>query len=272
MNKDRRRKLGNGQEVDVGQNKGLRKLCACERRVWAKCPHSWYFNFAWKGRHYRFSLDRYHGRHVDSKTAAETLAELIRVAIRSGAFDEVRVVTPATTPIETAPELTFEQLALRWMANERVDKVPTARIDGYRLQQLFAMTVAEGGAWDNELRELWPKTTSSPHSTDCVGAGTRPRPSITTCRRLSRWSSGRCERDTSCDRGCPRGRVSDGGSMRNGTGGCNPTCWTRRATSRNRARSGGYWPSPIRGCSGSSSRPWTLGAGAASCWPCSGQT
>ena len=65
MNKDRTRKLGNGHEVDVGQNKGLRKLCACERRVWAKCSHSWYFNFAWKGRHYRFSLDRYYGRKMD---------------------------------------------------------------------------------------------------------------------------------------------------------------------------------------------------------------
>ena len=223
MNKDRKRKLGNGHEVDVGQNKGLRKLCACERRVWSKCPHAWYFNFAWKGRHYRFSLDRYHGRHVDSKTAAETLAELIRVAIRSGTFDQAPIVPPATTPIETAAELTFQQLAQRWMTNERVDKVPTARDDGYRLQQLFAMTVAEGGpVGPTSSPEPWPRTTSSPHSTNCAGAGTRPRPSTTTCRRSSRWSSGRCERDTSSDRGCLRGRVCGGRSTRSGTGGCSP--------------------------------------------------
>ena len=145
MNKDRKRKLGNGQEVDVGQNKGLRKLCACERRVWSKCPHAWYFNFAWKGRHYRFSLDRYHGRHVDSKTAAETLAELIRVAIRAGTFGQTPTPSPTMPPVDTIPELTFEQLAHRWMTNERVNKVPTARDDRYRLQQFFAMPVAEGG-------------------------------------------------------------------------------------------------------------------------------
>lgn len=129
----------------MGRNKGLRKLCACERRVWSKCPHAWYFNFAWKGRHHRFSLDRYHGCHVDSKTAAEALAELIRVAIRAGTFDQAPIAPQAPTPLETARELTFEQLAQRWLTHERVDKVPTARDDRYRLQQFYAMAVAEGG-------------------------------------------------------------------------------------------------------------------------------
>ena len=75
MSKKKTCTLGNGREVDVGQNRGLRELCRCERRQWPKCTHSWHFNFAWKEKHYRFSLDRYHGHHIDSKTAAETLAE-----------------------------------------------------------------------------------------------------------------------------------------------------------------------------------------------------
>ena len=40
------------------QNRGLRKVCGCSRRTWAKCPHSWHFNFKPKGGPaYRFSID-----------------------------------------------------------------------------------------------------------------------------------------------------------------------------------------------------------------------
>lgn len=40
------------------RNDGLRKLCECPRRGWAKCEHPWHFNFAWTGESYRFSLER----------------------------------------------------------------------------------------------------------------------------------------------------------------------------------------------------------------------
>ena len=53
-----KRKLADGRDVDVGRNFGVRKVCACPRRQQAKCPHPWHFNFTWKGRAYRFSLDR----------------------------------------------------------------------------------------------------------------------------------------------------------------------------------------------------------------------
>lgn len=46
------------------KNEGLRKLCECSARVWAKCPHPWHFNFKWAGETYRFSLDRRVGRLV----------------------------------------------------------------------------------------------------------------------------------------------------------------------------------------------------------------
>jgi integrase len=97
-------------------------------------------------RHYRFSLDSHCGRHIDSKTEAETLAELIRVAIRSGTFG--RVPEPATpvTPASHTTEVTLEQLGMRWMKHERVDRVQTARDEGYRLKQLCAMVTAESTA------------------------------------------------------------------------------------------------------------------------------
>jgi hypothetical protein len=136
--------LGDGREIDVGQNRGLRKLCACDRRVWAKCPHTWYFNFAWVGRHCRFSLDRHYGRHIDSKTEAEALAELIRVAIRAGTFGERPKLAPPPTPAEHSTDITFEQLGQRWLKHERVDKVQTAVDDRSRLRTLFVIPLAEG--------------------------------------------------------------------------------------------------------------------------------
>ncbi len=84
------------------RNDGLRKLCDCSRRSWAKCEHAWYFNFKWAGEYYRFSLNRVVGRvvkdaagkwkrdwatlgdRIDSKTAAESERDRLRAAIRAG--------------------------------------------------------------------------------------------------------------------------------------------------------------------------------------------
>lgn len=67
-------------------NDGLRKLCGCARRVWAKCPHPWHFNFSWNNTAYRFSLNRLVGRTITSKTEAETEADRLKDAIRGGTF------------------------------------------------------------------------------------------------------------------------------------------------------------------------------------------
>ena len=69
-------------------NDGLRKICGCPRRQWPKCRHAWHFSFKWDGRHYRLSLDRHLGRHVDSKTAAETEAAAIKADIKAGRFGQ----------------------------------------------------------------------------------------------------------------------------------------------------------------------------------------
>jgi integrase len=88
------------------KNAGLRKICACPRRTWAKCPHPWHFSFKWKGVHHRFSLDKQLGRRIESKTKAETEAEKIRMAIRAGTFG-------APTPRE---ELTLQHVADLYLA------------------------------------------------------------------------------------------------------------------------------------------------------------
>ena len=97
-------------------NNGLRKICGCPRRTWAKCPHGWHLNF--KPRHgqaYRLSIDRYLGRHVDSKTEADTAADNIRQAIREGAFG-----LPAPRAQLTLRDLADLYLE-RWAAVERAE-------------------------------------------------------------------------------------------------------------------------------------------------------
>jgi hypothetical protein len=70
------------------RNNGLRKICGCRRANWPRCSHTWHFNFkARGGPPYRFSLDAELGRHIDSKTEAETEATKIRLAILGGSFE-----------------------------------------------------------------------------------------------------------------------------------------------------------------------------------------
>ena len=104
-------------------NHGLRKLCECGRRSWAKCRHSWHFSFKHQGVHYRFSLDRHLGRHVSSKTEAEDVAGRLRVAIRDGVFAEP---APNASP-EPAVE-TLESYSRTWLTVADLNlKVSTVR-------------------------------------------------------------------------------------------------------------------------------------------------
>jgi integrase len=99
-------------------NKGLRKVCAHPRRRWSECEHSWYFNFKWQGTHYRLSLDKYLGKHIDSKSAAEDAAADIRKQIKAGTFGQ---------PAPVLDRLTMGQLLdaymTRYVEVERKDSV-----------------------------------------------------------------------------------------------------------------------------------------------------
>jgi hypothetical protein len=106
------------------RNGGLRKRCECPRKVWPKCPHSWFLNFRPKGGpHYRLSLDREVGRHIDSKTEAIAEAERIRTAIRNGAFHREPVPTPATLTLQQLGDAYLKVVAVnrpKALANERL--------------------------------------------------------------------------------------------------------------------------------------------------------
>jgi hypothetical protein len=79
-------------------NRGLRKICGCPRRTWAKCPHSWHFNFKPKGGPaFRFSVDSEAGKHIESKGDAEALADDWRSQIRAGTFRRSHETAPAAT-------------------------------------------------------------------------------------------------------------------------------------------------------------------------------
>jgi len=94
--------------VERHRNDGLRKICGCQRRQWAKCRHAWHFSFKWQGQHHRFSLDRHLGQHL-GKTKAEVAAEGLRAQIRAGAFGKPQ--PPAREP----SGLTLEAFAERFL-------------------------------------------------------------------------------------------------------------------------------------------------------------
>lgn len=79
-------------------NGGLRKVCGCPRRTWAKCEHGWYLNFKPRGgTSYRLSLDKQANKHIDNKTDAIALAADIRKAIQAGTFGVAAPVLESLT-------------------------------------------------------------------------------------------------------------------------------------------------------------------------------
>jgi integrase len=108
---------------------GLRKLCECPRRTWAKCEHPWHFDYKWNGERYRFTLDRKIGRlakdakgkwhrdrgslgdRITSKTVAAQEQERLRTAIRTGAIQQ----QPDTRPQRET--LTLAQLMATYRTN-----------------------------------------------------------------------------------------------------------------------------------------------------------
>ena len=82
----RREPERSGQSVKRKPNDGVRKMCGCARKRWSECEHSWYFNFQWKGRHYRFSLDRELNKRIGSKADAETKRNGSESLIQDGKF------------------------------------------------------------------------------------------------------------------------------------------------------------------------------------------
>ena len=64
------------------ENGGLRKVCDCARRKWAKCAHPWHVNVTINGVHIRKSLAKITNRTISSKTEAEAAFEAFKVQQR----------------------------------------------------------------------------------------------------------------------------------------------------------------------------------------------
>jgi hypothetical protein len=114
------------------RNDGLRKVCGCARRTWAKCEHPWHFNFKWAGEIYRFSLERVigkiakdtHGKwtrdratlgaRITSKSEAEQERDRLRTAIRDGILTTDRPVLSTLTVTQL-----FDLYETRYLTLER---------------------------------------------------------------------------------------------------------------------------------------------------------
>jgi hypothetical protein len=117
------RRLREGVTVAVHRNAGLRKVCDCPRRGWAKCPHPWHFSYSWRGAAYRFSLNRYACKEITGKTEAETLADGIRREIRAGTFRGLPAATITKEAVnETRDEVSFELFARRFVERYSKDR------------------------------------------------------------------------------------------------------------------------------------------------------
>ena len=119
------------------KNGGIRKRCGCPPNTWSKCQHPWHFNFKWKGMHFRLSLDREAGRHLDSKSRALAEADRIRTDIRNGSF---RSQTPTVMP---APAMTFAAFANVWR-DRRGSQLVRPRDNDYRLEKITTFPLGEG--------------------------------------------------------------------------------------------------------------------------------
>lgn len=135
MSDRRKRTLGNGREIDVGRNHGLRKICGCPRRTWPKCSHAWHFSYRWRGRDHRFSLERHLGRRITSKSEGEAEAEKLRIAIREGRV--AMVAAPQIVASTTAVALRFRDVAEEWRRLHG-QHLASAKIDEYRLAKIYA--------------------------------------------------------------------------------------------------------------------------------------
>jgi len=132
------------------RNGGLRKVCGCPRRQWAKCPHSWYFNF--KPRHgqgFRFSLDAELGKHVGSKTKAAEEAEKIRAAIRDGTYvrtaDRCKVAVDVPTTPPTPDSITLDAFKEKYIdGHVKSSGKKTWSNDAGMLKRLGRFVLADG--------------------------------------------------------------------------------------------------------------------------------
>ena len=146
MTQGQGRRLRDGGTVAVHRNAGLRKLCGCPRRGWAKCPHPWHFNFSWHGTAYRFSLSRYTGKEITDKTEADRIAEEIRRQIREDAFRGLPAAAITNESRgEDRPQVSFKMFARRFVERYSKDRGKASwQDDEYMVRRLGSFRTIEG--------------------------------------------------------------------------------------------------------------------------------
>jgi integrase len=165
------RTLATGKAVAVHDNRGLRKRCGCPRRRWAACPHPWHFNFAWKGRSFRVSLDEACRRPVRTKAEALAEADRLRAAIRDGAWPPA----PASRPVPTPGDVTVAEFIDRWQAAVPRSPQETANTAG-RVRRLLAVSVAGAALGSWSLGALTEDVVEQALTTLAASGGRRGRP------------------------------------------------------------------------------------------------
>jgi integrase len=83
-------------------------------------------------KHYRISLDKHAGKHLN-KAEAREFAEEVRIAIRAGAYPPADV-----TAVMTSAEVTFTAFGALWLERERQGRVKDWQSDRSRLSRLGA--------------------------------------------------------------------------------------------------------------------------------------
>jgi hypothetical protein len=135
------RRLSGGTEVTVKKRYGIRKICACPESKHTKCPQPSHFSYMWKGKPYRFSLNRQLGKPNLSKSEAEREAEGIRIAIRSGIFGESPPVKIET--LLSRDVMTLEQLTEHWKREKGYQRAQ-AKNNDYRLATICNFVLPNG--------------------------------------------------------------------------------------------------------------------------------
>lgn len=139
------RRVRSGVTVPIHRNAGLRKVCDCPRRGWVKCSHPWHFNFCWKGKPYRFSLSRYAGEEITSKSEAERMADEIRGKIRAGTFVAPWQARAIPEPQQASPAtVTFDTFGRNFVERYSRDRGKASwQDDDYMVKQLASFEVAD---------------------------------------------------------------------------------------------------------------------------------
>lgn len=167
------------------RNDGLRKVCGCPRRTWARCEHSWYLNFRHrKGKHFRISLDKHAGKHL-AKEAAKALADELRIAIRNGTYPP----TSAAPAVVTTDVVAFAKLGALWLERERQDRVGDWKGDRSRLGRLAAAPLDEGTLGERAIGRVTADDLEVAfRSLEAAGlTGRTLNKYLQTCQHLQRW-------------------------------------------------------------------------------------